>query len=129
MAGVLVTLDSWRALVDHVLCRRMPALVQALRLKERMMTTSGGMLKKDQDFEDAKALCSPELAKLRDYMPQMPPLLRMVHYGYSPVGAVPEDENMRIEERVTDFNAFVGDRPESFWAQEGAAAAPAPASA
>jgi hypothetical protein len=62
-------------------------------------------------------------------MPPMPPLLRMVHYGYSAAGAVPEDENAHIEARVVDFSAFVGERPDSFWAQEGAAPAPAPAPA
>jgi len=47
----------------------------------------------------------------------------MIHLGYSSAGVEPEDENARIEARIVDLGALIGERPEGFWAQPVSAAA------
>ena len=122
MAGVLTTLNAWRALVEHVLLRRLPSLKAAMRTKAGNI---GNLRSTDPAYAAAVAKNLEEMAKARDSMPPLPNLLRMVHYGYSSSGC--EDESARIEARVVDFNAFVGERPAGFWAQPGRLGAPAAA--
>ena len=116
LAGVLTTLNSIGALIDHVLVRRMPSLLQALRLKSKRI----GTLKHHNPlYAPAVAANLEEMAKMRDNMPPLPTWLRMVHYGYMDCPE-PADDNARIEARVLDFSAFVGERSVGYWAQEGA---------
>ena len=123
MAGVLVTLDHWRAFILHVLGRRMLSLLQALRSKSKRLER---LQHHTPAYQDAVQKNLEAMAAARDNMPPLALLPRMIHMGYSAAGCEPDDESLRIEARVVDFAAFVGERPDGFWARDGASAARAP---
>ena len=117
MAGVLATLANQRSFVEHVL-RRMPAFWQATLLKSERL----GKLRSSQpEYSAVVTKNLTDLATMRDCMPPLPSLLRMVHYGYSASGAEPYDESARIEMRAPDLGIYVGERTAGFWAQSGGA--------
>ena len=120
MAGVLATLNSWRAFVEHVIGRRMLSLLQAQRSKAKRI---GTLQHQSAEYKAAVEKNLEEMATARDRMPPLPPLLRMIHMGYSSAGVEPEDENARIASRVADLSALIGERPEGFWARPAGAAA------
>ena len=116
MAGCLVTLDHWRAFIHHVLGRRMLSVLQALRSKHKRLER---LQHHTPAYQDAVQHNLEAMAAARDNMPPLAPLPRMIHLGYSTAGREPDDESLRIEARVVDFAAFVGERPDGFWAREG----------
>ncbi len=122
MAGTLTTLNSWRVFVDHVLGRRFLSILQALRSKAMRI---GRLQHQTAEYKAAVDKNLEEMATARDNMPPLPPLPRMIHMGYSSAGVEPEDENARIEARVVDLGALIGERSEGFWARPASAAAAA----
>jgi hypothetical protein len=120
MAGVIVTLNSWRTLVEHVL-RRLLSLMSAQRAKQKRI---GNLVANTSDFNEARARNEMDMAKTRDNMASLPSFVRMLHFGYSAIGIEPQDECARIESRVMDLSAFVGERADGYWAQTASVAAP-----
>ena len=120
MAGVLATLNSWRAFVDHVLNRRMLTLLQAMRSKAKRISK---LQHQSAEYKAAVEANLEEMAKVRDNMPPLPLLQRMVHMGYMADRDEPQDEIARIEARAPDIGAFIGELPEGFWARPASAVA------
>ena len=124
MAGVLVILEQWRAFIQHVLGRRMLSFFQAMRSKSKRLER---LQQHTPQYHEAVQSNLQAMAAARDNMPPLALMPRMIHMGYSAAGREPDDESMRIESRVVDFAAFVGERPDGFWARDGASAARVPA--
>jgi hypothetical protein len=118
MAGVLATLNNWRAFVDHVLSRRMLTLLQAMRSKAKRI---GKLQHQSAEYKAAVDANLEEMAKVLDSMPPLPLLQRMVHMGYMDGHDEPQDEIARIEARAPDIGAFISELPEGFWARPASA--------